>query len=231
MPVSKAAEKFPHYHRPIPDGAETMDVYRYLFMFDVTHPCAQHAIKKLTAAGERGAKSQVVDLLEARDQIDRFIEMLAEDGDAEASAHIEAEQKKEARADIAYADRNRLAIAFAKAAVCAGWEAGYAMDADKPHWDEEWRHVVYVSLPTGEQVSWHMSPTEAPLARELPHYAKPWNGEFLGRTMYWPSLIHVSKDQFDMKNRPGGDNWPSMPGGFVPLSDDRPGVPDANELL
>ena len=191
---SKMAQKFKHYHRPV-HGLVTMDIYRFLWMFGVVHPCAQHSIKKLAAAGQRGAKSQVADLLEARDQIDRMLEMLAEDGNIEAKGVIEAEAEQADKLNQAYSERNRLAVAFTKAALAAGWAAGTAMDNEKPNWDREWCHVVYVSLPCGEQVSWHMSPDEVPLAIDLPNYPFEWNGKFTARDANWPDLINCDEQE------------------------------------
>lgn len=90
------------------------------------------------------------------------------------------------RLDRAYAERNALAIAFAKAALAAGWRAGRGYDDDQSKdWAPEWRHVVYVDLPDGRQVSWHMAPAEVELLDRLPQYAGEWNGEFTARDPFW----------------------------------------------
>jgi len=52
-----------------------VDIYAILDAFEVTCPARQHAIKKLLCAGWRGAKDQMQDLTEARDAIDRAIQM------------------------------------------------------------------------------------------------------------------------------------------------------------
>jgi len=68
------------YRKPCP--YPSLDVYRVLQIFSVTSPPIQHAIKKLLFAGKRpGGKSAFVDLLEARQSIERAIEM-AEEEDA-----------------------------------------------------------------------------------------------------------------------------------------------------
>jgi hypothetical protein len=54
---------------------EKVDVYAVLDAFDVRCPARQHAIKKLLCAGLRGAKDVIDDLREARDAIDRAIQM------------------------------------------------------------------------------------------------------------------------------------------------------------
>ena len=90
------------------------------------------------------------------------------------------------RLDRAYAERNALAIAFAKAALAAGWRAGRGYDDDQSKdWAPQWRHVVYVDLPDGRQVSWHMAPAEVELLDRLPQYAGEWNGEFTARDPSW----------------------------------------------
>lgn len=47
-----------NYHRPVPPGAKTIDIYRVLVMFGVTDPCLQHAAKKILCAGQRGGGRQ-----------------------------------------------------------------------------------------------------------------------------------------------------------------------------
>lgn len=89
--------------------------------------------------------------------------------------------------DGVYHQRNQLAIAFAYTAHLAGMKAGRAFDTSKKAlgWDDEWCHVVYVDLPDGGQVSWHMSPEAVPLMTGLPTYDGVWNGEFTGRNPAW----------------------------------------------
>lgn len=51
------------------------DVYAVLLAFDVRCPARQHAIKKLLCSGIRGKGNAVQDLQEARDAIDRAIQI------------------------------------------------------------------------------------------------------------------------------------------------------------
>ena len=51
------------------------DVYAVLDAFAVTCPARQHAIKKLLCAGLRGKGDELQDLREARDAVDRAVEM------------------------------------------------------------------------------------------------------------------------------------------------------------
>lgn len=62
------------YHKEIKQGVY-VDVYDVLAAFSVTCPATQHAIKKLLAPGQRGAKDKKTDLNEARQSIDRAIEL------------------------------------------------------------------------------------------------------------------------------------------------------------
>ena len=48
-------------------------------MFEVRHPCLQHAIKKLLVAGKRGAKDTAKDIQEVIDSCERWKEMDIED--------------------------------------------------------------------------------------------------------------------------------------------------------
>lgn len=52
-----------------------MDVYAVLLTFSVTCPAKQHAIKKLLCSGLRGKGDSIQDLFEARDAIDRAIDL------------------------------------------------------------------------------------------------------------------------------------------------------------
>lgn len=56
-----------------------IDVYRVLTLFNVTDPCIQHAVKKLLCAGGRGVKDKEQDIHEARDSMNRWIEMRLEE--------------------------------------------------------------------------------------------------------------------------------------------------------
>ena len=58
----------------------TLDVYRVLELYEVTHPCLQHAIKKLLCAGQRGAKDTAQDVGEAIQSLERWQAMRTEDG-------------------------------------------------------------------------------------------------------------------------------------------------------
>lgn len=85
-----------------------------------------------------------------------------------------------------YSERNALAIAFARAAIAAGWPAGRGFDADADKdWNDDWRHVIYVDIPNGTQVSWHVSPKEVPLLEGLPEYNGKWDGTFVARNQSW----------------------------------------------
>ena len=63
------------YHRTIGSqpGQIEVDVYDVLAAFKVTCPARQHAIKKLLCAGQRGSKSEMQDLEEAAQAVDRAI--------------------------------------------------------------------------------------------------------------------------------------------------------------
>lgn len=71
--------KHNHYFKKV-THLDAIDVYRVLELFEVTHPCLQHAIKKLLCAGSRGAKDIEQDVQEAIDTLGRYQEIIDEDG-------------------------------------------------------------------------------------------------------------------------------------------------------
>lgn len=52
-----------------------VDVYSVLQAFNITNAATAHAVKKLLVAGNRGYKDIIQDLEEAKDSIERAIEM------------------------------------------------------------------------------------------------------------------------------------------------------------
>ena len=60
-------------------GTCTVDVYRVLSAFEITEPELQHCIKKLLAAGQRGAKDYQQDLREASVSLCMLISRLEEE--------------------------------------------------------------------------------------------------------------------------------------------------------
>lgn len=66
---------YPHYFREVPLNTTHVDVYWVLKVWEVTDPCIQHAVKKLLAAGRRGAKNVEKDLTEAFEAVKRAIEL------------------------------------------------------------------------------------------------------------------------------------------------------------
>lgn len=71
-----------HYFKDVSDIDE-IDVYRVCDLFDVfdTSGAIHHAIKKLLCSGKRGVKDYRKDLEEARDSIQRKLDIMAEDGE------------------------------------------------------------------------------------------------------------------------------------------------------
>lgn len=68
--------KHSHYFRPFP--YDNIDIYRFLEVFDVTCPVAQHIIKKAVASGQRGHKDLQRDWQDIVDSAQRKLEMLRE---------------------------------------------------------------------------------------------------------------------------------------------------------
>lgn len=72
--------KYGKYFRDI-ERLKKLDVYRIFDLYGPLDHALEHAVKKLLLGGDRtGGKGQVVDVLEARDSLNRWLEMQAEDG-------------------------------------------------------------------------------------------------------------------------------------------------------
>lgn len=101
--------------------------------------------------------------------------------------------------NLAYRQRNIAVVALAKMAIIAGYRAGHGYDSDPAKdWDPEWRHVVYVELPDGKQVSWHMDPSTVRSALTLPEYPAKWDGTWHSRTLGWADFpIYADLSEFE----------------------------------
>lgn len=74
------SKKYPKYYKDIPKGVTELDVYGVCQMFPVDDPtgCINHARKKLLVPGTRtGGKSMMDDIREARDTLNRYLELVA----------------------------------------------------------------------------------------------------------------------------------------------------------
>lgn len=70
--------KYLHYKKDI-SQYKILDIYRLCVIYNVTDPAIAHTIKKLLVPGGRGAKDTLQDIIEARDTLNRRIEMFEED--------------------------------------------------------------------------------------------------------------------------------------------------------
>lgn len=79
--------------------------------------------------------------------------------------------------DGAYAERNKLVVAFAKVvARLPGWTVGVALHpAEDKAWEDDWRTILFVDTPAG-QLSWHLHDSERHLLDGLPTYEGAWDG-------------------------------------------------------
>ena len=84
----------------------------------------------------------------------------------------ELEQQK----NTAYAERNRVLAALAKAGQELGWNVGVGQhDPADTNWESDCRTLLFIDLPTG-QASWHYPDNQKGLLEQLPKYASPWDG-------------------------------------------------------
>lgn len=74
----KETKVYSHYFKDVSNLKE-IDIYRVLELWNVSHPCLQHAAKKILVAGNRGHKNITKDIQEAIDSLVRWKEMQKED--------------------------------------------------------------------------------------------------------------------------------------------------------
>jgi len=78
-PVKQSlAVEYPKYYKAVPEGVDAIDTYTLNQMFPVDDPsgCILHARKKLLVPGVRsGGKSFYKDVKEARDTLNRWLEL------------------------------------------------------------------------------------------------------------------------------------------------------------
>ena len=72
------ASETPKAHHDVTIGGIKADSYRIALAYGITHPAQQHALKKILRAG-RGTKTLVTDITEARDSLNRMLEMIKEE--------------------------------------------------------------------------------------------------------------------------------------------------------
>ena len=73
-PEETEQPKYPHYFKDV-SNVNKIDIYKVLDLWQVTHPCLQHAAKKILVAGNRGHKDVNKDIQEAIDSLERWKEM------------------------------------------------------------------------------------------------------------------------------------------------------------
>jgi hypothetical protein len=74
----RMSDMYPKYYKPVPEGIRELDVYAVCKMFPVDDPSGaiNHARKKLLVPGARtGGKSMYNDIKEARDTLERWLEL------------------------------------------------------------------------------------------------------------------------------------------------------------
>jgi hypothetical protein len=120
-------------------------------------------------------KDSVREIDALRAQRDRAIaagEKLLEQLDA-----LKAEcERLRTRKDDAYLERNKCVVLIVKMALALGLKAGVAQhDPNDKEWEDDWRTVVYIDLPSG-QISWHFHDSQKNLLGRLPLYEGLWDG-------------------------------------------------------
>lgn len=79
-------------------------------------------------------------------------------------------EQLEAEKNNAYQERDKLVCALSKM-----FNSYLAKHPETDDWDDEWRWIVYIELPTG-QVSWHIHESEKDLFSHLSVKENNWDG-------------------------------------------------------
>lgn len=74
-----------------------------------------------------------------------------------------------------YAERNICVALLANYAQRFGHLVGIRAHEGTEEWDNEWRHVLFIDLPTG-QISWHLHDSELVNFPNVPIYGGKWDG-------------------------------------------------------
>ena len=74
--VETNVTNYPHYFKDVSTLSD-IDIYQVCKLFDIqdSSGCLQHAIKKLLVSGNRGYKDNLQDIKEARDTLNRYLEI------------------------------------------------------------------------------------------------------------------------------------------------------------
>lgn len=88
-------------------------------------------------------------------------------------------------ADTIYTQRAALAVALARMVLMQGGQAGIRPANVTA---SEWA-ILYIDLPDGSQLSFHISQDDDHLLEGLPLYAGEWDGTYLGRESDWLKAI------------------------------------------
>ena len=74
--VETNVTNYPHYFKDV-SVLSDIDIYQVCKLFNIqdSSGCLQHAIKKLLVSGNRGYKDNLQDIKEARDTLNRYLEI------------------------------------------------------------------------------------------------------------------------------------------------------------
>lgn len=86
--------------------------------------------------------------------------------------------------DTIYTQRAALAVAMARMILMQGGRAGFRPGKTMDDWP-----ALYIELPDGSQLSFHISHEDSRLLEGLPIYTGEWDGTYLGRGSEWLKAI------------------------------------------
>ena len=100
--------------------------------------------------------------------------------------------------DEVYHERDQVIALAAAIAQDHGYRVWIGLHENDPEWEEDWQHILYIDLPTG-QVSWHIHDSELPLFGAIPTDTTPWDGHTVAEK--YARLERFVKEEWDIYPR------------------------------
>lgn len=95
------------------------------------------------------------------------------------------------RLNVAYSERMIAVRALVSLALRHSYKCGIGWDDSTTEADKDigWGNVLYVELPEG-QMSWHISPHDWFMFKDLPKFDGKWDGTSHGKDLLWAEKLY-----------------------------------------